>query len=263
MYFPGHYMRRIRSVSVTIPCIAGPYTTINATLRLLENKFRLNAISGGGYPERMDEADSRFTTLRIPVGSIATSNSQNDPGVFELNFKDERFMPFEGAGVISKWNVKMMKEEALRQFDYNTISDLILHIRYTSKEDSNLKTAAVSHLKTLTTSLGETAFARMFSLRHDFPNQWHIWKQGGAMNLDISKERHFPYWVQGRTITINEINLYKHDTTDNWYQNPVQVMAYSLPMASGSLSVTDVLPADRSAISDVFLLLNYRLNELR
>ncbi|MEO6488803.1 MAG: hypothetical protein ABIO04_02590, partial [Ferruginibacter sp.] len=34
--YPGHYKRRIKSVSVSIPCIAGPYTGLNATLRLLE-----------------------------------------------------------------------------------------------------------------------------------------------------------------------------------------------------------------------------------
>jgi hypothetical protein len=38
--FPGHYLRRIKSVSVTIPCVAGPHTSVNATLRLLKNKTR-------------------------------------------------------------------------------------------------------------------------------------------------------------------------------------------------------------------------------
>jgi Tc toxin complex TcA C-terminal TcB-binding domain len=26
--FPGHYMRRIKSVSVSIPCVTGPYTGV-------------------------------------------------------------------------------------------------------------------------------------------------------------------------------------------------------------------------------------------
>jgi hypothetical protein len=34
--------------------------------------------------------------------SIATSHAQNDSGMFELNFRDERYLPFEGAGAISR-----------------------------------------------------------------------------------------------------------------------------------------------------------------
>ena len=37
--YPGHYFRRIKSVGITIPCIVGPYTIVNATLRLLKNEI--------------------------------------------------------------------------------------------------------------------------------------------------------------------------------------------------------------------------------
>ena len=40
MDHPGHYMRRIKSVALTVPCVVGPYTSLNCTLRLLEHKFR-------------------------------------------------------------------------------------------------------------------------------------------------------------------------------------------------------------------------------
>ena len=33
--------------------------------------------------------------------AIATSTAQSDAGVFEFNFRDERYMPFEGAGAVS------------------------------------------------------------------------------------------------------------------------------------------------------------------
>ncbi len=35
MDFPGHYSRRIESGSVTVPCVVGPYASINCTLLLL------------------------------------------------------------------------------------------------------------------------------------------------------------------------------------------------------------------------------------
>ncbi len=38
--------------------------------------------------------------------------------------------PFEGAGAISKWRIEL--PDKFRQFDYDTISDVIIRLRYTS-----------------------------------------------------------------------------------------------------------------------------------
>ena len=95
MDYPGHYKRRIKSVSISIPCIAGPYTNVNATLRLKANKFRNSAIVGKKYEEKIEESDDRFNSFIIPITSIAASSAQNDSGMFELNFKDERYLPFK------------------------------------------------------------------------------------------------------------------------------------------------------------------------
>jgi len=40
MDYPGHYMRRLKSVSLTIPCVAGPYTSINCELTLVSSQIR-------------------------------------------------------------------------------------------------------------------------------------------------------------------------------------------------------------------------------
>ena len=37
---PGHYMRRIKNVSLTIPSVTGPYTTVSCTLSLLKSSLR-------------------------------------------------------------------------------------------------------------------------------------------------------------------------------------------------------------------------------
>lgn len=178
MDYPGHYMRRIKSVSLSIPCIAGPYTSINATLRLLENKFRVSSIikNDKDYAERTEETDERFTTVNIPITSIAASSGQNDGGVFELTFKDERYMPFEGAGTVSKWRLEF--PEQFRQFDYDTITDAIIHMRYTSVEGGDkLKGSASAWLKNYINSVEELSqregiFA-IFDLKHDFANEWY------------------------------------------------------------------------------------------
>jgi Tc toxin complex TcA C-terminal TcB-binding domain len=59
--------------------------------------------------------------------------------MFELNFRDERYLPFEGCGAISSWGLELPE---LKQFDYNTISDAVVHLKYTSQYDSSLKEMA-------------------------------------------------------------------------------------------------------------------------
>jgi hypothetical protein len=145
MDFPGHYMRRIKSVALTIPCVVGPYTSLNCTLRLLEHKFRISssAANKNDYLEKTDDPDDRFMTVNVPITSIAISSGQNDSGVFELNFKDERYIPFEGAGAISKWRLELPGQFA--QFDYDTISDVVMINRYVASDGGNkLKSIAAS-----------------------------------------------------------------------------------------------------------------------
>ena len=51
-------------------------------------------------------------------------------------------MPFEGAGTTSRWRLEL--PAGFKQFDYNTITDVIIHMRYTSVDGGDkLKTAAV------------------------------------------------------------------------------------------------------------------------
>ncbi|KNY25615.1 hypothetical protein [Pseudobacteroides cellulosolvens] len=197
MDYPGHYKRRIKSVSVSIPCIAGPYTGVNATLSLLENKFRNTAIGGKTYEENTEETDERFSSYNIPINVIAASTSLNDSGMFELNFKDERYLPFEGAGVISKWRLEL---PTFRQFDYHTITDVIIQLRYTACEGGErLKSAAtkslLKRLESIQHELNEKGLHQAFSIKHDMPNEWHLLNKIGAVDLKIDKSR-LPYMAQ-------------------------------------------------------------------
>jgi len=204
MDYPGHYMRRIKSVALSIPCVVGPYTNVNCTGRLLENKYRISSIAKdkNDYKEKIEEtADDRFRTVNIPITAIAASSGQNDSGVFELNFKDERFMPFEGAGVISKWRLKLPystespDDFKFRQFDYASITDVVMHIRYTSHEGGDrLKIAAGNSLKEYISKTEELSrqegLFSFFDLKHDFSSEWHKFSQipqnGNQRKLTLS-----------------------------------------------------------------------------
>src|SRR5262245_54162169 len=185
--YPGHYFRRIKSVSITLPCVAGPYTTISCTMRMLKNSIRINTKGADNYPHKTEDRlpvdDDRFVENNVPVKSIAASNAQNDSGVFELNFRDERYLPFEGAGAISEWSLELFNDlpsnnpdfgKPLRQFDYGTIPDAILHVKYTAREDAGpFKNGAIAHLRDYYSQEETTPSLRLLNIRQEFPTQWH------------------------------------------------------------------------------------------
>jgi hypothetical protein len=216
MDFPGHYMRRIKSVSLSIPCITGPYTGVGATLRLQKSRIRWNPNADGGYGPSGDD-DPRFATHHAATRAIATSTGQNDGGVFELNLRDERYLPFEGEGVESLWGLMINREFA--QFDLNTISDVVLHIRYTARDGSDqLRTAALKSLEDLQTALTTLdgkplPLTRLFSVRHEFPTEWAKFRSqtppdGQLYELALSlKEEHYPFWSRGRLSGVERVDL--------------------------------------------------------
>jgi hypothetical protein len=221
--FRGHYYRRIKSVRLSLPCVAGPYTSINCSLRLLNSTTRINTTmnSEGNYEHQNDEGvwidDDRFRTSYVPVSSIATSSAQNDPGMFDFNFRDERYLPFEKAGVISEWEIELSSEKELRQFDYSTISDVIIHVSYTARENGGLfKEKANTYIKDYlmnVAELSEQPLMRMFSMRHEFPTEWHKFlhpsAQGGEqiLSFTIGKSR-LPFFAQDRDIVVMKVEVF-------------------------------------------------------
>jgi Tc toxin complex TcA C-terminal TcB-binding domain len=209
--FPGHYFRRIKSVSVSAPCVVGPYSSVSGTLTLLSSKLR-DKVSAGNYSNT-----DNYQASYLPTQSIATSSGQNDAGVFELNFRDERYLPFEGAGVISRWRFKL--PENFRSFDYTTINDIVLHFRYTARNGGeSLALAANENARTELNKLnvfGETdGLWQFIDLRHDYPEEWHRYNKSTSNNpvtIKLGYDR-FPFMLRGQTINVQEI---KHSTLPN------------------------------------------------
>ncbi|EWG35881.1 hypothetical protein FVEG_00075 [Fusarium verticillioides 7600] len=100
---------------------------------LLEHSYRVSLlVSNGGYIRR--DSNDRLRTDRISVSLIALSQRSAGSGVFELNFNSERYLPFENAGTISTWKLELSQH--VRQFSYESISDVILHLKYTSRQEA-------------------------------------------------------------------------------------------------------------------------------
>ncbi len=215
MDYPGHYMRRIKNVTLSIPCITGPYTSINCTLSLLRNETRINSTLLGGDYEKQED-DTRFNTMFGAISSIATSHAQNDSGMFELNFNDERYLPFEGAGVISDWQINMPIEN--NYFDFASLSDVILHISYTSRNGGLAKEALAAVQDKL-----PNQSARLFSLKHEFESEWYRFlNPEGGNNQEFVvtlTQEHFPFFIRGKlaAMKIKRMDVYVESSINEKY----------------------------------------------
>jgi receptor-binding and translocation channel-forming TcA subunit of Tc toxin len=212
---PGHYFRRIKTVALSIPCVAGPYASVNCTLTLLKSSIRTTPVLRGQYrPE--DAEDDRFSTYFGSMQSIVTSSGQNDSGLFETNLRDERYLPFENSGVVSEWQLELpadpSKSGPAPQFDYDTIADVILHMRYTAREGGGpLRQKALENVDTL---MADPGSKRLFSVRHEFPTEWARFlaqtpatPQRFELKLNLKPE-HYPFWSQGHLNTLMSLDLW-------------------------------------------------------
>jgi Tc toxin complex TcA C-terminal TcB-binding domain len=204
---PGHYMRRIKTMSLSVPCVVGPYTSINCTLSLMKNTLRKSSLLKDEKYERQGTEDDRFIDYYGTIQSIVTSNAQNDSGLFETNLRDERYLPFEGGGVESTWKLELPSK--FKQFDYNTISDVILHFRYTAREGGALlKDGSIKKIEEIIENASSSGLARSFSLRHDFPTEWHRFISSTENMKIVIKKDYFPYFAQSFRITVSRIDLF-------------------------------------------------------
>ena len=220
---PGHYFRRIKSVALSIPCISGPYAHVNCTLTLQKSSIRTNSVLHDGNYMREDAEDARFNDYFGTVQSIVTSSAQQDSGLFETNLKDERYLPFENAGAISEWHLQLPADPSKKdpaQFDYDSISDVILHVRYTAREGGALlRRGAISHFKALISEAKTKGSQQLFSIRHEFPSEWARFKsqlphpnQRFELALNLRPE-HYPFWSQNYLDTVSQVDVFARSST--------------------------------------------------
>lgn len=171
---PGDYCRRLKMVSLSLPCVTGPYTGVHCTMTLLNSQVRVAATPTTPYPSAGPD-DQRFTSVS-PVESVVTSSARDDSGMFVTDFNDERFLPFEGAGAIGTWRLEL--PATMRQFDYQTITDAVITLRYTALNGGPaLRAAAVKDLQqalqTMEVGPGTAGLYQLMSVQRDDPDSWY------------------------------------------------------------------------------------------
>ncbi|MEM9259373.1 MAG: hypothetical protein AAGA62_06970, partial [Bacteroidota bacterium] len=253
MDHPGQYLRRIKSVRLTIPAVTGPYTNVNAKLTLLSNRYRKSPRTNDAYTYTGID-DERFRHNVTGIQSIATSSAQNDAGLFELNFQDERYLPFEGAGAISSWRLELTSD--FRQFDYDTISDVVIQMDYMAREGGEtLKAAANANIQAGLNKFSdqlesnETGLYRLFSLKTNLPNALYsltlpITGQTYQQAIAEFKAEHFPNFLSARELELRDNLTVMIKFRDNVDVDPTTLDVSLAGSEAGALGTATFANAD-------------------
>jgi len=129
--------------------------------------------------------------------------------MFELSFRDERYLPFEFQGAVSRWRIELPQEN--NQFDIDTLSDVVLHLNYTAREGGEVLRAAANDVAQ---RYLPGSGVRFFDLRHEFPDAWHRFRNPRPdgrpeRQLDIHMERDMFPFIPGRhNVRINRLDIF-------------------------------------------------------
>jgi hypothetical protein len=153
--FPGHYLRLIRRVRMSIIALIPPNNGIRATLMTTAASRAVTGSRSGQFQSVVVRRDPQMVAFSSPTEAT---------GLFELDPQSEMLLPFEGLGVETHWELDMPK--GANQFDYRTIDDVLLTLEYTALYSFDYRQQVIQSLDTVVR--GE----RPYSFQRDFSDQW-------------------------------------------------------------------------------------------
>ncbi len=151
--FPGHFMRLIKSVELSVVALVHPIDGMHATL----TSHGLSRVVAG--PPFVEE-----TVLQHPPETVSLSSGDSDSGLFQLRLDDPMLLPFEGMGCVTTWTLQMPKGS--NRFDFSGLYDVLMTIRYTARADAGHRVNVVARLEQ------ETGGNVFFGMKNTFPDAW-------------------------------------------------------------------------------------------
>ncbi|HMS83069.1 MAG TPA: hypothetical protein PKD12_05435 [Nitrospira sp.] len=152
--FPGHYLRLIKRVRVSVIALIPPTRGLRATLI---NSGLSRVVSGSDVFQTV--------VVRRDPELIAFTSPSNSTGLLELEPEGELLLPFESMGVDTSWELQLPK--AANPFDFRTIADVLFTVEYTALQSLTYRQQVIQQL-------GDTISSeRALSLRDQFADEWY------------------------------------------------------------------------------------------
>jgi len=134
--YPGHYLRQIASLSVSLPALIGPYQNVRATVTQTGNSLIVKPDLEAVKFLKDNKTGSAANVKRNLNASqeIALSAGLDDSGTFVLDSNDGRYLPFEGTGAVSDWILAFPNPaSAAQQTVLSSLTDVVVTVRYNAR----------------------------------------------------------------------------------------------------------------------------------
>lgn len=213
--FPGHYLRLINTVKVSVIGLIPVYDNIKATL------------TAGTTSYTVINANNTFQQVpirRMETDQVALTGASRATGIFEFQAAQGEFLnPFEGMGIESRWEFKMPRFS--NRMDYSTIADVLIEVDYTALDSFQYRYQV---LQEIDNTLG---FSRGFSFKNDYPDQWYelaeVQESDTEFSVEIELKRdQFPQGIEN--IRLDGSSLLLHFVRKDGFTNEVSITDFSL-----------------------------------
>lgn len=159
--YPGHYLRQLKHVSVSLVVEPGnELGEVSAILTQTGNTTLVEPDQAGAIYcyERGDKLPASIKRNLRAQQQIALSSSVSEDGlgyapgewVYELMFHDGRYLPFEGTGAISQWQLEIPDidfAKSLLKGASPVLSDIQINLVYTALSGTNEFTQSVVEVR--------------------------------------------------------------------------------------------------------------------
>lgn len=231
---------------------------------MLKSDGAINAIKYLVNPSEEEQPETDL--LRVnwkPNQEIAISKADQDSGLFELSFGDERYLPFEGTGAVSTWELSL--PQATNRFDISTISDVIIHLDYTALNGGEILSRQVKNLDQIKYYQGTL----VVNLSAVYPEEWNKFKQANGQFSELKFKllpEIFPIHVKDPGIDLNNICIIPATPDvdkitiklDNykWERNSKKIVNPSLTIGTDwNIQINN---ADISKLEEIIIMVPYK-----
>jgi Tc toxin complex TcA C-terminal TcB-binding domain/Concanavalin A-like lectin/glucanases superfamily len=159
--FPGHFLRTIRRVRLSMVALVPPTHGIAANLTCSGQSRVVVGQLGTFQP----------IALTRPPDTVAYTSPVGSTGVFELDPQPELKYWFEDHGVDTTWELRLPRPA--NPIDYQAIADVLVTVEYTALHDADYARQVQSTLPQ------RTRGTLALSLRDRFPDAWYALVEPG------------------------------------------------------------------------------------
>ena len=233
--YPGLFKRQVKTISLAFDIGEGQY--IDAVLTQLNNKVIVEddikavkyLLDAKGTPPTTIRNDWR-ANQQVALSHVNPQYEENN-GLFELRYWDDRYLPFEGTGAVSLWRLELNGQDGVN-YKRDDILDVTIKLRYSANQGG---TAFANEVKAALKPYNTTSF---FDIAYNFADEWNNFMVNDEKDLTLTFNRDmFPNMSGSKATGIFVHYTYEGDQRPSFQLNDETKLAHDSYLEIGNLNI--------------------------